>query len=270
MYGYDDNDIKSLLEGIYRGTITPFDLPKDLYMAIGKYLAKGVYDGYGINFNELRSSLNSGIAGVFTESDLELLTELRENVYIFSAAKTYQNVRLLSNTLVDENGVLQEFGPWFKEASKAFDLYNVTYAKVEHMTAQGQGTIGAYWQRIQATKEDLPYLTYHTIGKACEICAPLNGLTAPVDDRIWWKIMPLNHFGCFCTVDQRDKYAKVTHEDVKNRLYHDAIDKMDDNFKMNAGRDGYVFKPDHPYFTVPKKDTDFARNNFGLAIPDKD
>jgi hypothetical protein len=50
-----------------------------------------------------------------------------------------------------------------------------------------------------------------------------------------------------------------------------AMGNMSDVFKMNPGKDGYVFSPDHPYFTaLPKADVKLAQNNFNLKIPGKD
>jgi hypothetical protein len=37
---------------------------------------------------------------------------------------------------------------------------------------------------------------------------------------------------------------------------------------MNPGKDGYIFSPDHPYFDVAPKDREFAKENFGLPIPE--
>ena len=53
-------------------------------------------------------------------------------------------------------------------------------------------------------------------------------------------------------------------------MFYVKYDDMDDMFKMNSGRDGYVFKEDHPYFDVAKGDKEFARRNFDLKIPSKD
>ena len=56
----------------------------------------------------------------------------------------------------------------------------------------------------------------------------------------------------------------------REELVNGVSEKMDDTFKMNTGKDGYIFKEDHPYFSVPKADVEFAQNNFGLPLPAKD
>ena len=60
------------------------------------------------------------------------------------------------------------------------------------------------WQEIEKTKGILPYLRYSAIvdPNTSEICLPLDGVVAPVDDPIWDKILPLNHFNCRCVILQ--------------------------------------------------------------------
>lgn len=78
---------------------------------------------------------------------------------------------------------------------------------------------------------------------------------------------------CLCILEQLDEKEgteKETPEDERKETVSSVEGKMNDVFKMNAGRDGYVFKEDHPYFTVPKEDKEFAKDNFDLPIPKKD
>ncbi len=267
---YSDDEIEKLLNGLYSGTVTPRSLPEGLYYATARYLCKGVYKGFGIDFNELTEAIEEGIKSAFTTNDFELLTEFRENIYMFSAAKTFHQCEQMSSLLIDEDGVLRTRGDFKKDARKVFDEFNDSYLNAEYPTAVGQATMGAYWNRIEARKDELPYLQFHTIGNACQICAPMNGLTAKVNDPIWRKIMPLIHFFCFCTVDQLGPEAKETPDDEKENLYNAALGKMQPAFKMNPGIDKVIFNEHHPYFSVAQKDRGFAKTNFGLPIPTKD
>lgn len=267
MFEYSDDMISRLLKGIYDGTINEDYLPEPLYHAIANYLKKGVYKGYGIDFKSLQKQIDKGVKGAFNTGDLELLSELRTNVYMFSAAKTYQQVKQMSDAAIDEKGFIKPYNEFKKDAEQVFKTFNEDYLKTEYNTCVGQATMGAYWQRIENTKDILPYLMYHTIGDACKICAPLNGLTAKVEDPVWKKILPQNHFNCFCTVDQLNEDATETPGPEKEKVFNGALEHMDDNFKMNAGIDKVVFKADHPYFVAPKE---LKENNFGLPIPKKD
>ena len=81
---YSDEQLKKLIEDIYSGKISQYDIPNDLYEATSKFLLKGLYKGFG------------GALTDFSGKDLELLNELRENVYMFSAAKNFTELIILS------------------------------------------------------------------------------------------------------------------------------------------------------------------------------
>jgi SPP1 gp7 family putative phage head morphogenesis protein len=262
MFKYAAEYIEKLIKGIFDGDITEHDLPTSLYHEIAEYLKAGLYKGYGMTLKES-----------FGTSDHELLSELRENIYAFSAAKTYQQVRDMTDKLTNSDGEVIPFNEFKEEAGQIFDTYNNDYLKTEYNTAIGQGQMAIKWNEIQANKDILPFLEYSTIGDACDICAPLDGFTAPVDDPAWDTIMPLNHFNCECIVEQLDQEegeSKETPETDRDETLEKVTGRMNDVFKMNPGKDAVIFSPDHPYFTVPKADRDFARANFNLPIPKKD
>jgi hypothetical protein len=71
-------------------------------------------------------------------------------------------------------------------------------------------------------------------------------------------------------LDKEEGEKKETPDGEKNEKVNEVKGEMQDVFKMNAGKDGYIFKDDHPYFHVPKGDVEFAQNNFDLPIPKKD
>ena len=252
---YTDKQIKGLLDGIYSGEITEHSIPESLYTSIAEYLKKGLYKGFG------------GTLVDFKGKDLELLTELRENVYMFSAAKSYQEVKQINSLMFDADGLRVSQNEFNKLGAQTFETWNEAWGRSEYNTATAQGMAAIKWQEAQRNKDLLPYLTYHTIGDACAICAPLDGMTARVDDKIWSKVFAPNHFNCLCITTQEGEGVKIT-PDADKEIIVDAVDKeMSDMFKMNAGKDKYVFSPEHPYFQVSAKDVPLAKNNFGLPIP---
>lgn len=261
-FSYSPKQIKQLLEDIHSGLVDDRDLPEDLYYAIADYLKAALYKGFGGTLAEFEG----------TEQE-NLLTELRDNIYMFSAAKTYQQVKEMQDALFDEDGRLRSFDEFKEEATAVFEKYNVDpddngYLATEHNTALSMAGNAQLWDRIESQKDTLPMLEYSTFGDACEICAPLNGMVAPVDDPVWNTVMPDNHFNCKCTVLQRDDTYQATED--RKEIVDGVHEHMDEEFKMNPGKDGYIFSPEHPYFTVAPKDEAFAKNNFGLSIPDTD
>lgn len=255
---YSQDDIKKLIDGIYSGEITEYDIPTNLYFATAEYLRTALYQGFGGTLND------------FIGKDLELLTTLRENVYMFSAAKTFQEIKEIRSLMFNEDGELRTNREFNKLAEQEFETWNEAYGLTEYNTAVAQATMAGKWNEIEKNKDLLPYLRYSTIGDACEICAPLDGLTAPVDDPIWNVITPSNHFNCECLLEQHEADADVTPISERDAIFDNVSSKMDDVFKMNPGKDGYIFKGDHPYFDVSKNDRKFAKENFGLPIPEND
>lgn len=249
---YTDKQISKLLDGIFDGSITEFDLPIDYYEAVVSYLKKGLYKGFGMDLADA------------TGKDLELLTALRENVYMFGAAKTYQEVKEISSLLVDDNGNIRTSSEFNKLGRETYDLWNNDWGKTEYNTAIGQGTMAVKWNEIEKNKAILPLLQYSAIGDACDICAPLDGMVAAVDDPVWDSVMPLNHFNCLCTVLQLDEGEPT---DGNEELVAGVEEKMQPIFVNNSGKTGEVFPKDHPYFDAPKE---LGKENFGLPIQETD
>ena len=257
-FKYSNDQLKDLINGISDGSITEYNIPEDLYFAISDYLLSGVYKGFG------------GTLADFSGKDLELLNELRENTYMFSAAKSFQELSQMRDLMFNAEGELKIGREFAKDAAQTFENFNTNYGLTERNTCIAQAQSASKWNEIQRNKDLLPYLTYQTIGEGlgCEICAPLDGLTALVDDDIWNSIYAPNHFNCECIVIQDEaENVNETPEEEKNDIVDGAEDKMSDVFKMNSGKDGYIFKEDHPYFQISEKDKDYAKNNFNMPIP---
>lgn len=256
---YTDKQIDALIADIYSGKYNPSDnLPEDLYFAIADHLVGGTYKGFGGSMADL----------AFGSTDQRLLDNLRENVYMFSGAKTYQQVREMSGMVADSKNLKE-----FKEKALAvYKQYNDDWLRAEYNTAIGQAAQAGQWIDIQADKETFPLLRYSAVMDAntSTICAPLNGITLPVDDPFWRKFSPLNHFNCRCVFEKIDKYTdvKTTGKNKIAALTKEMNDTVQPEFQMNPGRDGYIFKPDHPYFEVAPKDKAFAKRNFDLPIPE--
>lgn len=251
---FTDEQIDKYLEGIRSGKYdASTNLPKDLYKAIGDHLMGGLVKGATMTFGERNP---------------ELIRQFQENVYMFSAAKTYQQVKEMS-TFLSESATLQEFK---EKVMPIYNDYNVNWLRAEFNTAYGQGTIANQWDKIEKEKEIFPYLRYSAVMDAntSEICAGFNGTTLPVNDSFWDNFSPLNHFNCRCVLEQVDEFsgAVLTSDKDKADIMAAGKESVDDVFQMNPYRDQYVFSPDHPYFQVAPRDKAFAEDNFGLPIPE--
>lgn len=256
---YTEKQIQEFLDGIYDGTYTPHELPESLYYAIADYLKRAVYEGFG---GEKLSDFKG-------TKDYALVNELSENIYMFSAAKTHAQVVDISSLLLDGDRVRSR-SEFNKLGRERYDVWNNEWGKSEYNTAIASASMANKWQDIEASKDILPVVTYSTIGDACEICRPLDGLTFEVDDPKLKVIYPPNHFNCMCLMTQHESDKKPTPEKDVRAKYDHAVEHMSDVFKMNSGIDKVIFDKEHPYFDVAPKDKKFAANNFDLPIPKKD
>jgi SPP1 gp7 family putative phage head morphogenesis protein len=245
--------IDKLIEGIWTGEITEYEIPEALYYMIAKRLVKALYEGYGATLESVELV------------DQAMLETLRTNVFQFSAAKSFKELKAMSGLLPDYN----TFSSFKKEAVATYDVFNKTWLKTEYDTAIGQAQNIVKWQEIEKTKDVLPYLRYSAIidPNTSDICRPLDGIIAKVDDPIWRKISPLNHFNCRCVLLQEFEAM----ETPGRQQIADEVEKdMQPLFKHNPYYTKTIFDKSHPYFDVAQEDREFARQNFGLPIPKTD
>ncbi len=187
MFEYSEALVLKYINGIYDGSITEYDLPEGLYGAIGQYFQKGLYKGFGMTLADAKGK------------DLELLTELRENIWMFSAAKTFQETKDIRSLLFNEGGELRTNKEFNEVGMKAYDTWNNVWGATEYNTTVGQAQSASKWNEIEANKKLFPMLIYSAIDDAntSEECIAMAGITAPVDDPIWDMNAPLQHFNCF-------------------------------------------------------------------------
>lgn len=271
---YSQEQIEQLFVDIYNGEVDPRNLPEDLYLALADYIMGAVYDGFG-----------GGVE--FGMIDEKLASALTENVYFFSAAKTFQQTLEMSNQLVNEDGEIRPFSEFKEFAKEIFVRYNggkiedevkPGWLEAEYNTAISQAGHIKKWNDIEDQKEALPYLIRNEVDDSveCDICAAVNGACFPVDHPFWNENGGDLHFNCRGIVEQADQ------EEGEKRQWTDeqaaeasrAADEAgrDDMFKYNPGKQEEIFstegKSQHSYFQVPKEYVKFAQTNFNLDIPE--
>lgn len=248
---FSDDEVERIIYDIYNGTINLRNLPVHVYLKTARKLSEGVFEGFGKNIDGM----------LMNTPDYKMLYSLRENVYIFSGAKTYQETRAISSLLTDKDAI-SSFGDFKKKATSIFDEYNKNYLTAEYNSAIAQSRSASQWMDIEADKDVLPYLKYRTAhdGRVRPEHAQLDGIVKAVDDVFWDSYMPPNGWNCRCSVIQLEK-GKVT--DTKNLV----VENVPDIFKFNPGKERIVYSPKHPYFDVAERDKEFAKTNFGLPLP---
>lgn len=206
-------------------------------------LNKAATEGYGANYDSYSKSHNKTVQ------------QLRQNIYQFSAAKTFQQLQHFNSLLVDENGKERSFSSFKNAVLTVHPKYNVNYLQAEYQTAKASAQMARKWQTFERNRDRFPYLKYKTVGDehVRDDHQKLHNFTAHIDDPIWNKIYPPNDWRCRCYVVQTNQASDEPAPDISF---------IDPEFSINVGKTGVIFSPEHPYFVFPKKDKDSFKKAF--------
>jgi len=237
----------NIIRGVFDGTIDRHKLPVNYYKSFRDPMLEAVKKGFGrdaARFDDLYESLQL-------------------NAQAFAGAKTYN--------LVGELELLKDMSAnWGEYEAKANGIVSqfFTWGEAEINTAQQQASQARQWAIIEDDADLFPLLKYSTIGDACKICAPLDGIVAPVGSPIWVKVYPCNHYNCYCIVTQWAAGGQeLTDKKTLAGIVNGSTKHMSPVFMSNPGKTGKIYTARHPYFeSVPKDDRGFAKENFGLPI----
>ena len=136
MEGLSDKEINALLVGIYEGSITQYEIPTELYYSISDYLKSGLYEGFG------------GTLDDFIGAEKKLLAELRENIYMFSAAKSFKEIGEFKSLMFDEDGKLRDLKNYLKHGEQSYETWNDAWARTEIHTAKFQAQNARDWVKM--------------------------------------------------------------------------------------------------------------------------
>lgn len=205
--------------------------------AIAKYFSdrmwSGVIKGFGNNLDSVD----------YDSPDYNMLTSLKKNVWSFSSAKNYQQLRELSDALIGEDGKLRTFEQFKEAAGIINEKFMKTWLRTEYNLAVAGGQMAGKWVDIQRNASTLPLLEFDVVmdGQTTDICVSLNGIIVPITHPMVARFYPPNHFGCRTTVRQLAS-GKITPD---SKMSLPEIPKM---FQTNLAQHGLVFPEDHPYF----------------------
>lgn len=210
---------------------------------------KGLQDGYGVLLD-----------GATDLQDVDMLTSLQENIYQFSSAKNYQQLKAISQALLDENGEVRNFSQFRTAAAEINNQFVNVWLQAEYRYAIAAGQMASRWKQIQADKEIFPLLQYDTVGddRVRDEHREMDGIILPVDHPYWLEYFPPNGWGCRCDVRQ------LTTGKVKPEAEIYYPNNMPDIFKYNVGITGLAFPKNHPYYDGLPADIIAQANNLLL------
>lgn len=185
----------------------------------------------------------------YNTPDYEMIRQLQNNVYSFSAAKNYHQLKDMTLALMDGDRVRSE-GEFMTQVQSMNLKYNRTWLRTERTTALAGGQMASRWVGFQANKGFMPMLQYSTVGdgKVRDSHQALDGTKKPVDDPFWNVYYPPNGWNCRCDVIQMiGTNITPTSDDAVPQV----VAPM---FQTNLAKQGLIFPKEHPYFDgVPKR-----------------
>ena len=212
---------------------------EDMVNLFSKQLFSGVIEGYGSNF-----------VGIdYDTPDAKMLLHLQKNVYQFSAAKNWHQIKALTEALIGDDNKLRSYSQFKKVAYQINDTQVNTWLKTEYNTAIAGGQMAAKWVNIQANKDTLTLLEFDAVidGRTSDLCHSFNKIVLPVTDSFWKTNYPPNHFSCRSSVRQLSSGKETNKRDI---VYPEKLPPM---FQVNLAEQGLAFPPKHPYWDgVPK------------------
>jgi hypothetical protein len=221
-----DDIVNKLIKSLHSGNSHKFD--KGMIQFTAEQLMQGMLTGYGKNFTNVD----------YNSPDWKMLENLENNVYQFSAAKNFQQIRLMTSLLID-NGKPRSFSDF---RNKVIDLnikFNKTWLKTEYNLAIAGGQMASKWVDFA----DGSMLKYSTAGDANvrDSHAALDGVKKPKNDNFWAIHYPPNGFNCRCNVVETSSKQPTDDDKIPSV----EIQPM---FRTNLAKSGLVFPKNHPFF----------------------
>lgn len=239
--------IETIAKQLHDGKLKPSDLNGELLTTILGDLKGSMKTGYGDSFVDYTANAKSKL-------------QLKQNLYRFSGAKTFQEIAKINYFL----GNNKSFPDFKKEALKVNQEYNVQYLENEFVTANRSGAMAEKWQKINDQKVLYPNLKYKTVkdNRVREEHKQLHDVIKPIDDAFWDKWYPPNGWRCRCYVTQTDEPATPG----------TATGEPTPGFHGHVGKSNMTFnEEEHPYFIFPAADAKKIKasfENLKLAEPD--
>jgi len=249
---FNEQDMNRIITSVFAGGITPSRPDFQSYQVIAEKLTEAIETGMEISFGKPTNRRDI----------LKLAEDLRENVFVFSGAKSHQEALEMSLQLFDPLGNTRSFADFKKEAERIFKKFREPWLKTEFITAQRMSEGARDWVNIKDDEEIFPTLNYQTIGdsRVRPEHQVLNKISRPVNDPFWDVYFPPNGFRCRCQATQQTSARSTP---LKNKKLPD----LGPLFDFNVGKKRLIFAPQHPYLRVKDRFKAIAATNFNFPMP---
>jgi len=219
-----------IAEQVYENKIKPEDLDKDIVLKNYDALNKSASEAWGKGY-----------------SDESLPRKLRENLLLFSGAKSY---RLVSK-LIELKNISTSKDDFINEAKKLTAVYSGPYLKTENKFAANSASSARDFEAYKKDADIYPNLKYRTMGDedVRDSHAANNGIIKTIAE---WKVIPPFDPGCRCWLEQT----------VEPPTTDRHLKAGDEKWANNPSLSGEIFTSSHSYFaSIDRKQWTIARNN---------
>ncbi len=228
----------------------------DLHLKTAKKLINAI--DKGLNTSELTDD---------EDSRKKLAEKLKQNIYPFSAAKSFTQMLYYRDMMVGNDGTVLGVDSFVKKIADTGEIFNKKYLEAEYENAYYSTIMADKWERF--SEDD--YLQYSTVGdrNVRPSHAVLDKYTAPKSDSFWKNNYPPNGWGCRCTVipGKANYQNKLTPQEAGRQLKEE---NRDTPFYTNVGERKLIFKDNHPYFINSKgKEANLSWQDYGLPNLEK-
>lgn len=200
--------------------------------------------------NSINSVLQDGFnKGIEHRVPYIMKRDLHDNIYVFSGAKTYAELKELSGLLLDGDGNIKPFEKFWQDSSAIHNDYNRNYLEAEYIFATQSAQMASKWNEFEADGDryNLQYRTAYD-DKVRDSHRLLHDITLPASDQFWEKYFPPNGWRCRCTAVQVRKTKYPESDSGKSvQLGAEATNGKNNIFRFNPGKQHVIFPENHPY-----------------------
>jgi SPP1 gp7 family putative phage head morphogenesis protein len=240
-----DSDIKRIAAQLYSGKLKAGGIDVKSARKVSTVISQAILKGFGKGFPTLD----------FDTPDYDMYAHIQKQVFQFSFAKNYEQLKATSLSLQHDNQVTA--WPEFKSiVGRISNDYNVRFLKPEYDTAIGSAQMASKW--VQYIDDQVKALRYQTVGdsRVRPTHAELDGIIRNITDAFWSFYYPPNGWNCRCDAIDAGNARQTPNSNIVTPT---DVPPM---FKRNLAKDGYAFPPDHPYFEhVPDEILQAANDN---------
>jgi len=220
------------IEKVFKDELKDGQIHEGYYFRVAQKLTEAVMRGLG------------GSSFKATDYRNTLKAYLEENIFAFSAAKTFAKMQFFKSKMTDDKGDVVSYNAFRNAVIPINRAFDDNYLRAEYNSAISMAQSADKWQSLQQYE----LLEYRAVidNKVRKSHKDLNGKIFKSDDPLLNEIFPPNDWGCRCTMIPAPVGAKADKQSVLIGATKSANVKP--YFKRNVGKSKMIFDENkHPY-----------------------